>query len=151
MIGPRPPRCQSRPGLPAITCWQPWASLIALGLKPFETRSRPPPRRLVGARIAIHAALRRPEPLPAAPGLPAAGELPRGAVVCTATLAGAYRLGEAGLVTDAVPGSPPRLLVPADPFGDYGAGRWAWHLVAVARLDPPAPARGHRGWWRWTP
>ena len=40
----------------AISLWQPWASLIACGAKPFETRSWAPPRELIGQRIAIHAA-----------------------------------------------------------------------------------------------
>lgn len=40
----------------AISLWQPWASLIAAGIKPFETRDWAPPRELIGQRIAIHAA-----------------------------------------------------------------------------------------------
>jgi activating signal cointegrator 1 len=40
----------------AISLWQPWASLIACGAKPFETRSWAPPRDLIGQPIAIHAA-----------------------------------------------------------------------------------------------
>lgn len=40
----------------AISLWQPWASLIACGAKPFETRHWAPPRELIGQRIAIHAA-----------------------------------------------------------------------------------------------
>ena len=40
----------------AISLWQPWASLIACGAKPFETRSWAPPRELIGTTIAIHAA-----------------------------------------------------------------------------------------------
>jgi hypothetical protein len=40
----------------AISLWQPWASLIACGAKPFETRSWAPPRYLIGQTIAIHAA-----------------------------------------------------------------------------------------------
>jgi hypothetical protein len=45
-----------------ITVWQPWASLIAIGAKPYEFRERPytayvnPPR--AGERIGIHAAQR---------------------------------------------------------------------------------------------
>ena len=39
----------------ALTLHQPWASLIADGRKTIETRSWPPPRTLVGERIAIHA------------------------------------------------------------------------------------------------
>lgn len=40
----------------AISLWQPWASLIACGVKVYETRSWPPPRELIGQPIAIHAA-----------------------------------------------------------------------------------------------
>jgi hypothetical protein len=40
----------------AISLWQPWASLIACGAKPFETRHWSPPRELIGQTIAIHAA-----------------------------------------------------------------------------------------------
>lgn len=40
----------------AISLWQPWASLIACGAKPFETRHWAPPPDLIGQTIAIHAA-----------------------------------------------------------------------------------------------
>lgn len=40
----------------AISLWQPWASLIACGVKPFETRDWAPPAELIGQTIAIHAA-----------------------------------------------------------------------------------------------
>lgn len=40
----------------AISLWQPWASLIACGAKPFETRHWAPPRELIGQTIGIHAA-----------------------------------------------------------------------------------------------
>lgn len=40
----------------AISLWQPWASLIACGVKPYETRHWAPPRELIGQRIAVHAA-----------------------------------------------------------------------------------------------
>lgn len=42
----------------ALTIWQPWASLIAIGAKPYEFRSWPPPAYLVGKRLAIHAGAR---------------------------------------------------------------------------------------------
>lgn len=42
----------------ALTLWQPWASLIAVGAKTIETRSWPTKHR---GRIAIHAAQRSPE------------------------------------------------------------------------------------------
>lgn len=40
----------------AISLWQPWASLIACGAKPYETRDWAPPVNLIGQTIAIHAA-----------------------------------------------------------------------------------------------
>jgi hypothetical protein len=40
----------------AISLWQPYASLIACGAKPFETRHWAPPRELIGQTIATHAA-----------------------------------------------------------------------------------------------
>ena len=43
---------------PAVTVWQPWASLIAIDAKPWEFRGRRPPDKFIGKRIAIHAAAR---------------------------------------------------------------------------------------------
>jgi hypothetical protein len=40
----------------AISLWQPWASLIACGAKPFETRDWAPPADMIGKPIAICAA-----------------------------------------------------------------------------------------------
>src|ERR1700732_4369319 len=40
----------------AISLWQPWASLIACGAKPYETRDWAPPESMIGQPIAIHAA-----------------------------------------------------------------------------------------------
>ena len=42
----------------ATTLWQPYATLVALGIKTIETRSYAPPAALIGQRIAIHAAKR---------------------------------------------------------------------------------------------
>ena len=41
-----------------ISLWEPFASLVAAGLKMYETRSWAPPLSLVGQRIGIHAAVR---------------------------------------------------------------------------------------------
>jgi hypothetical protein len=131
--------------LPAITLWQPWASLIALGLKPYETRDWRPPHHLLGQRVAIHAAKRKSVADEISPEIEqammtATGTvrwfelLPYGAVVCTAFLESAH----------------PASTVPADPFGDYTPGRWAWHLVDVRPLRPPVPAKGDRRYgWPW--
>lgn len=101
-----------------ISLWQPWASLIACGAKPYETRDWAPPARLIGQRIAICAAKKIdndaidpndimnssiielciasfsacPDNLVAKFGTVL---LPIGCVVCTARLDGAFQLGEA--------------------------------------------------------
>lgn len=106
----------------AISLWQPWASLIAAGVKPFETRDWAPSRALIGQRIAIHAAkkvdreavqftreLLSPDCYPSVAaklkaslaGMPLdlmAGfgsvAMPVGCIVCTAKLDAAFLLGD---------------------------------------------------------
>ena len=43
----------------ALTIWQPWASLIIAGAKPYEFRGWRAPRSLIGQRIVIHAAAKK--------------------------------------------------------------------------------------------
>lgn len=160
----------------AISLWQPWASLIACGIKPFETRDWPPPVALIGERIAVHAA-KKVDPAAAdmaeelllgqygaelAEKLAAtwdkAGpvmarfrsvDMPVGCVVCTAKLDGAFRLGEGGKVVKRLISRPmPDCFTPkADAYGDYSPGRWAWLLRDVQVLNPPAPAVGRQGFF----
>ena len=42
----------------ALTIWQPWASLIVSGAKPYEFRGWCPPQSYIGKRLAIHAGAR---------------------------------------------------------------------------------------------
>lgn len=44
----------------ALTLHQPWASLVALGIKSIETRSWAPPKALIGERLLVHAGRRNP-------------------------------------------------------------------------------------------
>ena len=84
----------------AITLHQPWASLVAQGVKTIETRSWPAPARLIGQTIAIHAGkrvVRQPsvpieEELQARLGEEWRRTLPAGAVLATAVLAGMARV-----------------------------------------------------------
>jgi hypothetical protein len=126
----------TRPTLPAISLWQPWASFIAIGVKQYETRHWRPPSRFIGQRIAIHAAKRRLDKddvewwhlVSKSDDLP-----PLGAYVCTAIL-------RACLPADRVAW---------DEFGDYGDDRFAWYLTDVEPIDPAIPAVGHQGFWTW--
>lgn len=128
----------------AISLWQPWASLIFTGDKKHETRSFRPPERLIGRRIAIHAAKRFVQPV--ALGLELLceqefgslqrwRELPRGALLGTVLLTDAYP-------TESIePGVVDRIC------GDWTAGRFAWKLEQFERLPNPIPWKGRQGWF----
>lgn len=45
----------------ALTLWQPYAQLMAIGVKSIETRSWRAPDALIGQRIVIHASAKRPK------------------------------------------------------------------------------------------
>ncbi|WP_454919263.1 ASCH domain-containing protein [Xanthobacter sediminis] len=148
----------------ALTTWQPWASLIIAGVKPYEFRSWPAPRGIVGQRIAIHAGARpvrkaeiadlitrlrgdepwttalKPEALELLERAHTApGALPLSCIVGTAILGEPVRsnriLGEFGAV-------------PNDSDRDEHCN-WAWPLTGIEPLTPPVPARGAQGFWDW--
>ena len=134
----------------AITLHQPWASLIAVGAKKIETRSWRPPDDLIGQTIAIHAGKKIvnfgsgssfnravTEHL----GAEWLREIPRGAMLCTATLADAEQMNF--LNRESWPEGHELL------FGEYGISRWMWRLENIAVFDPPVPARGHQQFWNW--
>ena len=146
----------------ALTLHQPWASLIACGLKTIETRDWPPPRRLIGQRIAIHAGRKRevsgnlhPESLRAVLDLFGngwGGRIPLGAIVATALLEDARQVGFQRYAGRVLASSPSHTgWVEPDPHGDFSTGRWLWFLTDVEPCNPPVPAVGHQGLWDWKP
>lgn len=126
----------------ALSLWQPWATLVAIGAKRIETRHWAPGHDLVGQRLAIHATLRRQdleladvEPFRSALG---GRELVLGALV------GHVRV-------DRVEPMTPELIAAlrsADPreiaFGHYAVGRYAWRLSDARLLPRPVQWRGHQ-------
>jgi hypothetical protein len=136
--------------MPAITLWQPWATMIAIGAKRVETRSWRPPARLVGQRIAIHAAVTRravhlvdEQPFRAAlqraelDGLLPDDAVPLGAVVCTAVIERVDPVEHVAPFVDWVEIA----------LGDYSPGRFGWRLVDVEPLREPLPWKGRQGWF----
>jgi hypothetical protein len=151
--------------LPACTIYQPWASLIVAGCKPYEFRGRPSPKRYDGQRIALHAGARQIVPCEIVdllrrlrssdawstglkPGpaidllervLREPGILPLGSIVGTAVL-----------------GKPRPAYEIAAEFGgrvndsdrDQHA-MWAWPMLDVEPVMPVVPARGAQGFWWW--
>ena len=148
-----------------LTLYQPWATLIALGLKMCETRGHPSPPGLKGRRIAIHAGKRKPRADEMNDEVLAAIEseiLPLGAIVATARLDGCARIISAGFAgIDEVDAEPGRVWVlepdgleqrdayqiRREPYGDFREGRYVWLLSDVMRVSPPVPARGYMGFW----
>ena len=139
----------------ALTLWQPFASLIACGIKHIETRSWAPPADMQWRRIAIHAAKRKVdwEALTrqgvTVTGNPSEVDLPRGAVVCTAVL---YQVSQV-VANDGdrayLGGGPVDAHVKVDAYGDYSVGRWLWFFSDVQPVEPPIPARGRQKLWEW--
>ena len=134
----------------AITLHQPWASLIALGIKTVETRSWPAPERLVGQTIAVHAGkrvVRQPgdrieQELRARLGEGWRRTIPAGAVLATATLAGMARVAYVNLMTGSA-------------VHDVGTEMGCAVGVARTNIDPggvtSGPAAGCGSlptWWR---
>lgn len=127
----------------AITLHQPWASLLAAGVKVHETRGFRLPDRLIGVWVAIHAAKRQPALLE---GLDAICRrslgrdyfraLPRGAVLALVQ----FTSCRATLLTSPASYEDER-------SGDWGPGRFAWR-VGDRRTFAPIPCSGHQLWWR---
>lgn len=143
----------------ALTIWQPWAQLLAIGAKRHETRGWPTNHR---GPIAIHAgarwladeaglcwrrpyreALERagfavPDPKPVGRRFPRF--LPLGAVIAVAEL------------VDCVPCWPVPEGVLADDrelvFGDWGPGRFGFLFADPILLPEPVPVVGKQGMFR---
>ncbi|MEE7460622.1 hypothetical protein MFUR16E_04400 [Methylobacterium fujisawaense] len=152
-------------GISALTVWEPWASLIAAGAKPYEFRGWHAPAAHIGKRIAIHSGarpvrkvevadllmrLRGPQawttclkPELAIPLLERLHTAPKAAVLshvlCTAILGAPVRsyeiVGEFGGAIN-------------DSDRDQHCN-WAWPLTDIQPLMPPVPARGAQGFWTW--
>jgi hypothetical protein len=131
-----------------LSLTQPWATLVAIGAKQFETRSWPTRYR---GPLAIHASKGFPkdcrelcleEPFLTTlhnAGYPSWRELPTGVVLCTCILFGC---GEVELLTRSI--SDTEAI-----FGDYSDGRYAWRLTNVEQLPEPIAAKGALGLWEW--
>lgn len=159
----------------ALTIWQPWASLIMAGAKPYEFRKWRAHRSLIGQRIVIHASAKKIDkpmasdlyhiltyrgasdeialaaaetcliPEKALPILGAAW-MPHRAPLPLAAGLGTAILGEPRLGTDI-----------AEEFGVPRANdsdrdehaNWGWPLTDIEIWDEPIPMKGAQGFWNW--
>lgn len=140
----------------ALTIWQPWASLVIEGIKPYEFRERALPVSMRGRRIVIHAAKRAIKPRELRDVLERlyAGktdgmirdraidllekvwrkeiDLPMSAGLGSAVFAGSTNC---------------RVLFPGDPEVD--AGKWGWQMMLIRKWAEPVPCSGLQAFWRW--
>lgn len=132
-----------------LTMIQPWASLIALGAKHFETRHWTTSYR---GLIAIHAGKaleydrgdRRFLSALARAGIHDPEALPRGAVLAIHWLGGIYHTEDVRDRADLMRGD--EVL-----FGNFADGRSAWDVGRqVYAFETPVQARGQQGLWEWT-
>ena len=144
----------------ALTIWQPWATLIIVGAKPWEWRRWPAPRWLVGQRIVIHAGARKVKPeevLELRHDL-AAGDTSLISEIAesllTFTPITGYPLASA--LGTAVVGNAIGAAEWARRHGapGYDSARidhhmWGWPLTDIEQWRPFIPARGAQGLWDW--
>lgn len=132
-----------------ITLWQPWATLLAAGVKQYETR---PSHTSWRGTYLIHAAKVMPtwvkrlcldEPFLTALidlGFGEVSELPLGAIV------GSFRVDYC-MSTDQ---AKPMIEAFSDTeiaFGDYSPGRWAWKAKDVRIAKTPISCSGGQGYY----
>jgi hypothetical protein len=127
-----------------ISLWQPWAELIARGLKTWETRSWPVEQF---GEVAIHAAKRkfRDEDMTREARTQLLMDdvdpywLKYGAVLCVCDIVacvqsetGRNHISERDLL-----------------YGNWSDGRFGWRLENVRRLPAPIALKGHQGFFYW--
>lgn len=133
--------------LKALTLWEPWASLIMVGAKTYETRSWATPYR---GPLVIHASLNKDSI-----GMIRDGRVYDLLFEVGITKMGDFKLGYALCVCTLVDCIPTNKLDVSQlsrddwAFGDYRPERYAWKLANVQRLDPPIKVRGYQGLWDW--
>ena len=150
----------------ALTLWQPWASLVAMGYKQIETRCWSTKYR---GELAIHSAANLPAKwLGASRHQPefrneladilncrrdcdersglhvddAVRALPRGKVLCIVRLSDIIETGTVDTDPEII-GERERM------FGNYELGRYAWYLDMCHVFEEPIPAKGNRMLWNW--
>lgn len=140
--------------LPAISLWQPWASLSVVNgprgvpIKRHETRHWQLPRRLVGQRVLIHASQTREGLNSMTPRLVQLAaevfgqdfrlDLPRGGFVGSVVFSRCYLANlhdtEQADADDVA-------------CGNWTPGRWLWAMESAVAFATPIPARGHQSLW----
>ena len=143
-----------------ITIWQPWASLIMAGFKPYEFRGWAAPKAVVGQRIVIHAGsrpVRTKEVAELIEDVLAGRHIalkPGCLQLLEETVGNPRRLPLAAGLGTALLGTP-RLASEIWPEAFKSDSdriehsNWAWPLTDVQHFTPIVPTPGRQGFWQW--
>lgn len=139
----------------AITLWQPWATLLAVGCKHMETRSWSTKYR---GEILIHAS-KKPysqvrkilptedrryiEDLLRINRINGQEHIPTGVIVGKAELMGCIKITES--FRSGLANIRPEELI----LGDFTPGRYAWIIKRPVLFKEPIPAKGMQGLWNY--
>ena len=151
-----------------ITIHQPWASLIAVEAKRYETRSWKTNYR---GRIAIHAGKKPVFPwfqreveknvrlkiigILAPHRLGVLRALPLGKIIATADLVECWEIRSRDADGVRIVNEAKQIAHDRDDmeqeflFGDWTPGRYAWELANVEILPEPLSCKGQQGMWNW--
>jgi hypothetical protein len=153
------------PGMKALTLWQPWASLIMIGAKPYEFRrwnfaDRPGLRKLIGQRTIVHAGAR---PIKKGELEDIRDRIDEGESALVAAVArpfiqdlidGKTTVPLAAALGTAIFGEPRKSF---DLFKHFVADSdrldqqmYAWPVSDPQPFPDPAPASGAQGFWKWS-
>jgi hypothetical protein len=156
----------------ALTIWQPWASLIIAGAKPYEFRSWRPPASIIGQRIVVHASARKMD-MDQVSNLFSLLALRdkcetialRAAETCLIpdkaipilNRAFNYGLPLACGIGTAIVGEPRLGTEIAEEFGVPRANdsdrdehaNWGWPMLDIESWEAPIPMKGKQGLWNW--
>lgn len=142
----------------AITIHQPWATLIALGEKQFETRSWATKYR---GELAIHAgkkvekAVCQQEPFRSVLAKYGYTEenLPTGSIVARCQLKDCLKVSYGNSSVLALGGDTGNACIPIHGnefhFGYFEPGRFAWEMNDIELLEKPIPVKGQQRIWNW--
>lgn len=138
----------------AITIKQPWASLIAINKKHYETRSWNTKYR---GPILIHAGKKIEKeylkdylfknPLSES-GIKNIEDIPVGAIIAKAILKDCIKVVECGY-TYSILEDGTKIEGDEFYFGDYSEGRYIWKLEEVIQLKEPIPCKGQLSLWNY--
>lgn len=141
----------------ALSLWQPWATLVAIGAKRIETRGwhtnyRGPLAIHAGSVTCLNQIGEQEHFKQALQVVLGEGPLPKGAVIAVAVLRACWQIRELSLVgrfamrRALCRNGPDSAAIDfrdeENAFGDFRIGRWLWILEDVRRLAEPIKVRG---------